>query len=81
MVRVGEDGTAESVVEGLMTPNGIAFDDAGSLYVAVNSATFGPPPAEPQGQVLRCDDIAAAGARVGTVAASPASSAARLGTA
>jgi hypothetical protein len=57
--RVLPDGTTQDVADELPTPNGIAFDRAGNLYVVVNSA-FTPPQAGPQGQVLRCDRIAAA---------------------
>ena len=53
--RVLPDGTSQVVLEGLATPNGIAFDRAGNLYVAVNTA-FTPPGA--QGQLLRCERIA-----------------------
>ncbi len=54
VVRVMPDGTKQVVAGDLPTPNGIAFDKAGNLYVVVNSA-FGPPG---QGQVLRCNAIA-----------------------
>ena len=60
VVRVAEDGDHEVVVEGLAVPNGIAFDQDGNLYVVVNSVAFGP--GEPQGQVLRCEGVAAAAA-------------------
>jgi sugar lactone lactonase YvrE len=53
--RVLPDGTSQVVLEGLATPNGIAFDRAGNLFVAVNTA-FTPPGA--QGQLLRCERIA-----------------------
>ena len=58
VVRVGEDGDPEVVVEELPVPNGIAFDQDGNLYVVVNSVAFGP--GEPQGQVWRCEGVAAA---------------------
>ncbi|MDQ3043706.1 MAG: SBBP repeat-containing protein, partial [Chloroflexota bacterium] len=57
VVRIGADGAAEVVVDGLVTPNGITFDDAGNLYVVASSAIFGPP-GPPAGQVLRCDGVA-----------------------
>jgi hypothetical protein len=53
--RVMPDGSSQIVVDGLATPNGIAFDRAGNLYVAVNTA-FTPPGA--QGQLLRCERVA-----------------------
>ncbi|HEX2516150.1 MAG TPA: hypothetical protein VH257_15690, partial [Chloroflexota bacterium] len=53
--RILPDGTSQVVLEGLATPNGISFDRAGNLYVAVNTA-FTPPGA--QGQLLRCERIA-----------------------
>jgi hypothetical protein len=53
--RLLPDGTSQVVVDGLATPNGIAFDRAGNLYVTVNTA-FTPPGA--QGQLLRCERIA-----------------------
>lgn len=56
--RVLPNGTLEVVVEGLATPNGIAFDRTGNLYVVVNSA-FTPPAAGSQGQLLRCAGVAA----------------------
>lgn len=51
VVRVLGDGTQEVVVEGLMFPNGIAFDQDGNLLVA--AGTVGG-----NGQVLRCEGIA-----------------------
>lgn len=59
VVRIGADGTAETVVDGIPFPHGIAFDAAGNLYVVANSTVFGPPPSEPNGQVWRCDGVAA----------------------
>lgn len=61
VVRMRADGTKEIIASNLSAPNGIAFDRAGNLYVAVNSA-FGPPD---QGQVLRCAGVAAPGAMPG----------------
>jgi sugar lactone lactonase YvrE len=55
VVRIGADGTAEVVLENLPLPNGIAFDQAGALYVVINAVTF----ESPEGQVLRCDLAAA----------------------
>lgn len=57
VVRIGADGTAATVVDDLVFPHGIAFDADGNLYVIVNSVAFGP--GAPQGQVLRCNAIAA----------------------
>jgi hypothetical protein len=61
VVRVLANGGMEKVADGLNVPLGIAFDQAGNLYVTVNSTTppGAPPPAAPQGQVLRCEGIAA----------------------
>jgi sugar lactone lactonase YvrE len=58
VVRIGADGTMETVVEGIPFAHGITFDDVGNLYVVAYSTSFGPP-AGP-GQVWRCDGIAAA---------------------
>ena len=55
--RINADGTTEAVVEGLFFPHGIAFDEAGNLFVTVNSIISGPD--APLGQVLRFDGIAA----------------------
>ena len=52
VLRVLPDGTKQVVAEGLNTPNGLAFDRAGNLYVVTGSVT-------PDGQVLRCDRAAA----------------------
>lgn len=54
--RIAPNGTSQIVVDGLTTPTGIAFDRSGNLYIVSNSA-FTPPGA--QGQLLRCDRIAA----------------------
>jgi hypothetical protein len=59
VVRIAADGSFETVVDGIAFPHGMAFDAEGNLYVVANSTTFGPPPSEPDGQVLRCDGIAA----------------------
>lgn len=55
VVRLLADGTQEVVVDGLILPNGIAFDSDGNLLVVVNSVSIG----GPTGQVLRCDGVAA----------------------
>ncbi len=55
--RVTADGTIEKVVEGLFFPHGIAFDDAGNLYVTTNSVISSPDAA--LGMVVRLDGIAA----------------------
>lgn len=57
IVRIYGDGTVETVVEGLPTPHGTAFDVAGNMYVAINSLAMGP--GSPAGQVIRLDGIAA----------------------
>ncbi len=67
VLRVLDDGTTEVVADGLNKPNGIAFDGAGNLYVAVNSDL--PPQAGPQGQLVRIDGVATGGAA--TPAATP----------
>ncbi len=54
VVRVLADGTQEVVVDGLMLPNGIAFDATGNLYVVVGTVSMGPP----AGMILRIDGIA-----------------------
>jgi sugar lactone lactonase YvrE len=59
--RILPNGSSQIVADGLNTPNGIAFDRTGNLYVATNSA-FGPPTA---GQLLRCDRVASPGAGLG----------------
>ncbi len=56
VVRILEDGSQEVVVDGLMLPNGIAFDENGDLLVVVNSVSLG----EPNGQLLRCEGVAEA---------------------
>ncbi len=56
VVRVLGNGTLEPVTGPLMLPNGIAFDDAGNLYVAAGTVT--PPGAPAAGTVLRFDGIA-----------------------
>ena len=56
--RVLPNGSTQVVADGLMAPNGIAFDRLGNLYVVVNSA-FTPPDAGAAGQVVRCDRVAA----------------------
>ena len=58
VVRVAADGTLEPVVENIAVPQDVAFDADGNLYVVVNSLPLGPE--GPQGQILRCDGVAAA---------------------
>jgi hypothetical protein len=64
--RILPNGSTERVLDGLFLPHGVAVDDAGNLYVTVNSIAFGP---EAAGQLLRCEGLA--GGRAGAVA-SPA---------
>lgn len=54
--RVLEDGATEAVIEGLVMPHGIAFDDEGNLFVTTNALLS--TPEAPMGQVLRFDGIA-----------------------
>ncbi len=54
VVRLLADGTQEVVVDGLILPNGIAFDADGNLLVVVNTVSIG----GPTGQVLRCEGVA-----------------------
>ncbi|MDQ4099073.1 MAG: ScyD/ScyE family protein [Chloroflexota bacterium] len=68
VVRIGEDGSIEPVVEGVPFPHGITFDEEGNLYVVANSTVFGPPPSEPNGEVWRCDGVASGEAASATVA-------------
>jgi outer membrane protein assembly factor BamB len=56
--RINADGAPEAVVEGLFFPHGIAFDEAGNLFVSIFSIISGPD--GPMGQVIRIDGIAAA---------------------
>ena len=51
VVRVLGDGTNEVVLDGVMFPNGIAFDQDGNLLVAIGTVGG-------NGQVLRCEGIA-----------------------
>jgi sugar lactone lactonase YvrE len=55
--RINADGTIEPVVEGLFFPHGIAFDDAGNLYVTTNSIISSPE--APLGMLVRFDGVAA----------------------
>ena len=59
VLRVTEAGPPEVVAAGLNKPNGLAFDDAGNLFVVVNSDA--PPQAGARGQLLRFDDVAPMG--------------------
>jgi sugar lactone lactonase YvrE len=61
VLRLNDDGTTEVVVDGLVMPNGIVFDDSGNLYVTHMTVSFGPPGAPPAGQVLRFDGVAVSG--------------------
>ena len=61
VVRVLPGGGSEVVASGLTTPNGIAFDSAGNLYVAVN----GDFPTGGDGQILRFDGVASPGSTPG----------------
>ncbi|MEA2513953.1 MAG: SMP-30/Gluconolactonase/LRE-like region, partial [Thermomicrobiales bacterium] len=54
VVRILADGTQETVVDGLMLPNGIDFDAEGNLYVVAGAVGFG----APAGMVLRFDGVA-----------------------
>jgi hypothetical protein len=54
VIRIAADGSHETVLDGLPTPNGLAFDADGNLYVVVNAVSFGPP----AGMVLRCEGVA-----------------------
>lgn len=54
VVRILGDGSQEIVVDGLMLPNGIAFDQNNDLLVVTNTVSMGPP----NGQLLRCEGIA-----------------------
>jgi hypothetical protein len=58
VLRVAEDGSVETVLDGLVLPHGTAFDDRGNLYVAVISINIAP---EPLGQVLQCAGVGEAG--------------------
>jgi sugar lactone lactonase YvrE len=55
--RVLDDRTPEPVIEGLTLPHGIAFDDAGNLFVATNALLS--TPEATLGQLLRFDNVAA----------------------
>lgn len=56
VVRITADGTVENVVESVMMPHGLVFDDEGNLYVAINTLMSGP--GAPAGQVIRVDGVA-----------------------
>ena len=57
VLRIRPDRSTQMVADGLETPNGIAFDRSGNLFVTVNSSTA--PKDGPQGQILRIDSVAA----------------------
>ena len=52
-------GQVSVAVDGLLFPNGIAFNKAGDLFVATGTAG-GPPNVPPIGQVVRIDGVAPA---------------------
>jgi sugar lactone lactonase YvrE len=54
--RVGTDGTSEPVLENLVAPHGLIFDDEGGLYVITGALALD---SEPNGQVLYCEGVAA----------------------
>ncbi len=56
ILRVLADGTKQVVADGLNDPNGVAFDTAGNLSVAVNGSSA--PNDGPLGQILRIDGVA-----------------------
>ena len=53
VLRVLPNGTTQVVAANLNTPNGLAFDRAGNLYIATGTVT-------PDGQILRCANVAGA---------------------
>ncbi len=71
VLRVLANGTKQVVAENLNTPNGLAFDRAGNLYIATGSTT-------PAGQVLRCTAVAGATALPSTGGGLPVAPAAAL---
>jgi sugar lactone lactonase YvrE len=63
--RIWPNGTKQVVADNLNTPNGIAFDKAGNLFVATGSI-------DPQnGQVMRFAGVAAAPTTAPPVATAP----------
>jgi hypothetical protein len=58
VVRITAEGTVESVVENVMMPHGLTFDDEGNLYLAINTMMSGP--GMPAGQIIRLDGVGAA---------------------
>ncbi len=50
------DGTVEPVIENVMMPHGLTFDDEGNLYVVIYS--MGSSPGQPIGMVVRMDGVA-----------------------
>ncbi|HVG97578.1 MAG TPA: ScyD/ScyE family protein, partial [Chloroflexota bacterium] len=74
--RVAPDGSSQIVLDGLTTPNGIAFDRAGNLFVVTNAA-FTPPGA--QGQVVRCERVATPAPGLPRTGAGPAPASRSLG--
>jgi len=53
VLRVLPTGATQVVADNLNTPNGLAFDRSGTLYIVTGSVT-------PDGQVLRCAGVAGA---------------------
>ncbi len=43
MLKLNADGATEVVIDGLITPNGITFDDQGNLYVCHMTVTQAEP--------------------------------------
>lgn len=50
------DGTVEPVLENVMMPHGLTFDEEGNLYVVIYS--MGSSPGQPIGMVVRADGVA-----------------------
>ena len=53
VLRILPNGTTQVVADNLNTPNGLAFDRTGNLFLVTGSVT-------PDGQVLRCANVAGA---------------------
>jgi hypothetical protein len=69
------DGTKQGVADGLNDPNGVAFDTAGNLSVAVNGSSA--PNDGPLGQILRIDGVAKVATASQPTTASSSTSASR----
>lgn len=52
------DGTVEPIIENVLMPHGLVFDDEGNLYVVINSMASAP--GAPAGMVVRMDGVAPA---------------------